>query len=72
MNRLLYPETVFECHDGRRLTGNRPDQFAAFDDLEIVEAEAMAGRRNEAVIGLVTPEPPVSCGSPVPCRVLSA
>src|SRR3954466_961424 len=52
MNRLLYPETVFECHDRRRLSGNRPDKLAAFDDLEVIEAETVAGGRNEAIIGL--------------------
>jgi hypothetical protein len=50
VNRLFYPKTVFECDDGRRLTGNRANEFAAFDDLQVVEAEAVARCRNETII----------------------
>ena len=33
----------------RRLAGNRAEQLATFDDLELVEAEAVARRRPAAV-----------------------
>ena len=35
------------------LAEHAADQLPAFDDLEIVEAEAVAGRRHEAVVGRV-------------------
>ena len=41
----------------RRLAGDAGDQFAALDDLQVVEAEAVAGRRDEVVVGRVDAAP---------------
>ena len=41
----------------------RPTSCAAFDRLEVVEAEPMAGRRDEAVVGLVVRRRRGWCGT---------
>ena len=53
VDRTLDPDAFLESDGGRVFAKDAADQLAAFDGLEIVEAEFMAGRRNEAVVGLV-------------------
>ena len=48
----------------RRLAADAPDQFAALDDLEVVEAEPVARRGDELVVGRVMRVPSGWCGSP--------
>ena len=46
----LDADAVFECDQMRALALDAADQLAALDDLQIVEAEPMARRRNEVII----------------------
>ena len=42
-----------ELDEPRRSAGKPRQQFVALDDFEIVEAEAVPGRRQEGILGLV-------------------
>src|SRR6476620_2761503 len=53
IDRALDAQAGLEIDEMSRLAGDGPHELAAFDDLELVEAEPVAGRRDEAVIGLV-------------------
>src|SRR3569623_674786 len=46
----LDPEARIEVDHPRRLTGDAVEQLVALDDLEVVEAQTMARRGNEAII----------------------
>src|SRR5262245_10345202 len=50
MHRTLDAQAGLEVDEMRRLPGDGAEQLAAFDDLEVVEAEPMAGRRHELVV----------------------
>ena len=48
VDRALDLQPLREIDDMGGLARDRGQQFAAFDDLEFVEAEAVAGRGNES------------------------
>lgn len=53
MNAALDLQPLLEVDDMRLFPFDRRDQFPAFDDLQVIEAEAVAGGGDEAVVGLV-------------------
>ena len=53
VDRALDPQPLGKIHRPARLARDRGQKLAAFDDLEVVEAEAVAGRGNEPAIGAV-------------------
>src|SRR5689334_1718830 len=50
VHRPLDADAVLELDQRCRLTPDATDELAALDDLQLIEAEAMAGRRDEPVI----------------------